>query len=135
MKGLILFTFLFITATCDTFGNVEIYDTPNPNTEKYIEMFEIEMTLDVDIKDGSCDVFVWLKNSSEYPIKKMVITYEICNRIGESIRNDKSGKYRVKSSLIGPISPKESYWGIMDDVFYNYMAETVKIISVDIEYM
>lgn len=137
MKSIVLFVLLFITVTCDKFSNIDIIENPyiNPNTSLYIEQFEIEMKLSMDIENSSCSVGVWMHNNSKYTIKKINITYEICNRINERIKDDNTGKSICNISLIGPVLSGKGAWCIMDDVFYNYMADHLNILSVDVEYM
>lgn len=137
MKSFILFAFLLIVSTCEGLNDILIIEQPkvNPNTQLYIEQFEIDMKLSVNLEDGSCSVGVWMNNNSEYIIKKIIITYEICNRINERIKDTNTGKTICKSSLIGPVLPNKGAWCIIDGVFNNYMSDHLNILSVDVEYM
>lgn len=137
MKSLLLMSILFITTMCSKDDIRDIIESPkiNPKTEEYIKYFDIDMRMTVDVEDGSCSIGVWIHNYSQYDLKKMIITYEVCNRIGERLSDNKNGRRVCKISLIGPVLKDKGYWSIVDDVFWNHMADHVRILSVDVEYI
>jgi len=126
---------LFISFISIMFISCEKYDLETA----YFHQINLELDFNLDYPDdnGGCDCFIHLVNNYQMPIDNIVITYEIQNADGESVKDYKTesavNKVRIKSTE--PFYVGDSYWTVVSDMVHNSTARFLKILDIEINFL
>ena len=77
-----------------------------------------------------------IRNNSKKEIKYVILQWTCYNAVGDTIRDEISGKNYVRLRFTGPLAPgKTSGWQVNTSRFYNHSYSSMKWTEITVEYM
>ena len=124
----------FILLLALSFMSCEKYDLETAYFHK--TNLELEFNLDEPDNNGGCDCFIYLCNNYQSIIDNIIITYEIQDENGNSVKDyiTNSSINMVKIRSTTPFYVGEGYWTVISDMVYNSKARYLKILDIKINY-
>ena len=128
-KFIIVFLFAIASVSCEKYDLETVYF--------HKTNLELDFNIDSPDDNGGCDCFIYLKNNYQLTIDYIIITYEIQNDKGESVKDYRTGESikKIKVRNIEPFYVGEDYWTVVDNMIYNSTARFLKILDIEINFL